>query len=203
MNWVTLISQLLNSLHKPKSQPLSWAASVAESLQYWRDSLSDTSSPSLVELIKEKAPVLQAQLRFECDAASLLCAIAEVESAFGKYNLPKHENSYDHGGRWFNRLLWTKWGAWAACSYSSFQIMFPVAVELGFTGSPMELADDRVAIDWVIKYIEKRILRYMPTRIDQIADAYNSGSFRDYIIPYDYINKFLPAYKAAKAKHSL
>lgn len=128
------------------------------------------------------------------DGELCLKAIATIESSYGLYNVPKHEQAYGHGGIYFNKLLWAKHGSWAACSYSSWQIMFPVAVELGFQGRPEDLNCDAVAIYWVMEYIEKRILNKGCTKLQDLFDAYNSGTFRDKLIPHDYIAKAMDAY---------
>lgn len=128
------------------------------------------------------------------DGQVCLQALATIESAYGVYNVPKHEKAYDQGGIYFNRGLWAKYGSHAACSYSSWQLMYPVAVELGFLGSPAELMIDEKAIYWVIEYIKKRILDKGCLKLQDLADAYNSGSFRDKIVPQEYIGKFMDNY---------
>lgn len=138
-----------------------------------------------------------------CDGVAALGALAEIESSFGKYNIPKHENAFDVGGKLFSKSLWERWGAWAACSYSSWQLMFPVAVELGFTGRPQDLWDDETAILWVMEYIERRILKRGCTTIEDFADAYNSGSFKDNIVPRVYIVKFVSAYHTIRQRRNL
>jgi len=37
--------------------------------------------------------------------------------------------------------------------------------------------------------------RQKPTTLEQFADAYNSGNFRDNIVPEEYIKRFLRNYK--------
>lgn len=147
-------------------------------------------------LIEKNAQMLQPSLPF-AKAAPLLKAIARVESSFGCFNIPKYERAFDFNGAYFNneqRERWLKWGAWAACSYSSFQIMYTSAAELGFdkapwNRSPADLMDDAVAIIWVIELIKKRILSKGAQDIRQVFDAYNSGTFKDLIIPHEYIEK--------------
>jgi len=128
------------------------------------------------------------------DGEILLKSIATVESSYGLNNIPKYEKAYDRGGIYYNTTLGMKYGAWAACSYSSWQIMFPTATELGFTGTPIDLCNDAIAIYWVIEYIKKRALDKGATKIQEIYDAFNSGSFRDKFIPTDYIGKCTDAY---------
>lgn len=152
-----------------------------------------TNDQILRSLILRWGVVLEERMKF-ASGVRVLAAIAEVESSFGHFSLPRHEKSFDVGGPYFKKDLWTAWGSWAACSYSSFQIMFPVAVELGYRGSPTTLWDDEVAIHWVIEYIRKRILDRGCDNLHDFADAYNSGSFRDAFVPQSYIAKFLSSY---------
>lgn len=130
------------------------------------------------------------------DGEICLKALATVESSYGIYNIPRHEKAYDLGGIYSKsyKPLLIKYGAMAACSWSSFQIMYPVAYELGFQGDPIELQNDELAIMWVMEYIRKRILDKGCSRLQDFADAYNSGTFRDKLIPEDYITKFMKAY---------
>jgi hypothetical protein len=166
--------------------------------------MSDRTA-NLVQIIQIAAGLLQPKIPF-ADALSLLGALAEVESSFGEFAVPKYEKAYDWGGPYFSveqRERWKRWGAWAACSYSSFQIMYPTACELGFTGTPIELCKDNVAIDWVMKLIERRIIDRGATTIMQVADAYNSGSFRDAMYPNEYIKKFSDAYATVVSRRGL
>lgn len=154
----------------------------------------------LKALIVTRGPTLEIGW---ADPVCLLASLAEIESAFGLLAIPKHEKAYDWGGTYFNRALWSKWGSWAACSYSSFQIMFPAAVELGFSGSPMDLWDDEIAIHWVIDFIQKRILDKGASTLEQFADAYNSGSCKDAFVPTEYITRFVASYGGIAAKRKL
>ena len=142
------------------------------------------------------------------DPFGLIGSIAEVESKFGLYNLPKHERAFDLGGKYENLSRWKRWGAWAACSYSSFQIMYPVACEVGYDEDPWDrppsdLWDDHVAIHWVLTYIRERILEQGVSTIKDFADAYNSGTHKDRLIPEDYIFKFTKAYQTVVEKYGL
>lgn len=129
-----------------------------------------------------------------------LAALATIESSYGIHNIPRYEKAYDRGGIYYNAQLGMKYGAAAACSYSSWQIMYPTAVELGFTGAPTELNNDCVAIYFVMEYIQKRILDKGCERLQDLFDAYNSGTFRDRIIPEEYIAKGMDAYVKLKTE---
>jgi len=159
-------------------------------------------------VIERAAPTIRIErLKFEVVPERLLWAIAFIESAGGALNVPKHEPAYAPGGFYYKRkteggarvrTLWNRWGDWAACSYSSFQILFVVAVELGFLGSPIDLWHDEEAIVWVVNLLNERIIEKKPESLEQIADAYNSGSFRDRHVPHEYIAKFIRAYDEVK-----
>jgi len=151
-------------------------------------------------LIRDHAAVLKDQMPW-ADPERMLLALVDVESARGRFAIPRHEKSFDTGGRWFNKELSRRWGAWSACSYSSFQIMYPVAVELGFDPerSPADLNDDDIAIHWAIEYIRRRILGRGAKSVRDFADAYNSGSHRDDFVPVAYCDKFVKAYNEAES----
>jgi hypothetical protein len=151
-------------------------------------------------LIRNQAELLKHRIDW-ADPERLLLALVDVESASGRFAIPRHEASFDYGGRWYNKDLARRWGAWAACSYSSFQIMYPVAVELGFDPerSPGDLNDDDIAVHWAIAYINRRILDKGAKTIKDFADAYNSGSHRDAFVPTAYCDKFAKAYRVARS----
>lgn len=146
------------------------------------------------DICAEYGPTLEKEAPW-LDGECLLKAIAMNESAYGAYNVPKFEKAYSLGGVYGNRALWAKHGDWAACSYSSWQIMYPTAIELGFTGSPIDLRQDRTAIYYVVELILRRCIRKGATEIRQVFDMYNSGSFRDSIVPQTYIDKGILNYE--------
>lgn len=158
----------------------------------------------LNKVIEKFAPDIEIErLSFRVMPERLLWAIAFVESAAGALNVPKHESAYAPGGHYYKRspevrALWNRWGDWAACSYSSFQILFIVATELGFRGSPIDLWYDEEACPVVVKFLNQRIIKRKPSDLGDIADAYNSGTFRDQNVPLGYVGKFLKAYDEVK-----
>lgn len=125
------------------------------------------------------------------DPVRFLAALSMNESSGGLYRVPKYEPAYGPGGSYYNKENYARWGAWACCSYSSFQIMYPTAIELGYSGgNPVELQlKDEIAIVWVKKFFEKRVFAKTNKFITlgNAADAYNSGSFLDNNIPQKYI----------------
>lgn len=160
---------------------------------------------NLTELCKSYGPTLEKVAPW-LDGECLLKAIAMNESSLGAYNLPRFEKaySYNYNGLYANRDLWKRYGDWAAMSYSSWQIMYPTAVELGFTGSPIDLWHDATAINYVVELIKRRIIAKGATEIKQVFDAYNSGSFKDLIVPKDYIEKGCKNYEMfRKSKYGI
>lgn len=161
------------------------------------------SKAKLEKIIKSAALMLKPHLKF-ADPYGVLCAIATVESSFGTNNVPRYEPAYGQLGAYYNteqKERYMKYGAAACCSFSSFQILYPTACELGFdsspyTRSPLELTSDEVAIFYVIEYIKNRILAKGADTLEKLFDAYNSGTFRDSNIPTNYIRVALQAYNS-------
>jgi len=133
------------------------------------------------------------------DPAQLLAALAAIESSFGLNAVPNHEPAYDEGGGYYRaaqhvRDLHKTWGAWAACSYGPWQILFVTAWEMGFRGTPSELWSPGGCIEWVVRAMNARIFDKGATSVEQTADAWNSGSFQDKIWPGGYVKQVMDAY---------
>lgn len=150
--------------------------------------------------------------RPEVDPCRLLAAIAMVESHGGHDKRANYERAFDVHGRYFNEELTNKWTAGAdpmlklpmrymvASSFGPWQIMFPVACELGFEGSPFELADPRTNLVWAIRYINRRCLPRMTAetedgRVGQVASIYNSGRLPEKGRAIPYISKVIRHYR--------
>jgi hypothetical protein len=132
------------------------------------------------------------------EGARLLWALAGVESTYGRdREVARLEPAYQPGGSVYRgssaiRELWGHYGALAACSFGTWQMMAPTARELGHTGHPCDLQTDVVLAPLVVRFLDRR----RPSSLAEVADAYNSGSCRDRIIPEAYIRTFLAAYRA-------
>ena len=169
-----------------------------------------TDPEKLKYVIGYGARILQPSIPW-ANAVALLGALAEVESSFGVHNQARFERAYNYGGSLCNvdqKEKLYQWGAWAACSYSSFQIMYPTACELGFDvkpwlRSPGDLFDDEVAIHFVLRYIQRRIIDRGAKTVREFGDAYNSGNHRDHIVPIEYMNKFDYHYAGVLARRGL
>lgn len=161
------------------------------------------SKTKLEKLIKNASWMLKPYLKF-ADPYAVLVAIATVESSFGSNNISRYEKAYSPSGAYYNpdqKERHLKWGADACCSYSSFQIMYPTACELGFDSSPYDrnpqiLSCDEVAIFYVIEYIKNRCIAKGADTLEKLFDSYNSGTWRDNNIPINYMRVALQAYNS-------
>lgn len=161
----------------------------------------------LKEIIEFHGPILDSWLPVYISGVQLLGAIAENESSFGKNRVSKHENVFDLGGKYGDSELWARYGSSAACSYSSFQIMYPIAVReygLSMEVRPELLNEDHVAILYVVKYIKRKFLAGATT-VAALLDAYNSGTHKD--VQSDavkgYISKGIKAYANVRLTRGL
>lgn len=109
------------------------------------------------------------------DLEAIAEAVKQVESSGGTNIGPRYEPGFQRRylqgkPRWEALAKQYGWQA-VSSSYGPWQIMFPVAVELGFTGSPQQLADPVVNRQYFDKkfqrdyqatggHLEKSLLRY-------------------------------------------
>lgn len=136
------------------------------------------------------------------DGPLLLWTISGLESSHGAFRqFVRYEEPFAPGGRYYSALAdqWKKWGALAASSFGSFQIMYQVARELGFTGDPIKLQEDAVCAEWAAALITKRIVgRQGAQTVRDVLDAYNSGTHRDLAIPTTYVRNGLLLYQQGR-----
>jgi hypothetical protein len=134
---------------------------------------------------------------------ALLQALAEIESSYGLNNKSRFEKAYAPGGSLFKRsqLLQDVYNQadvgdrqGIASSWGPWQIMYIVAYEMGYRGRPSELTYPEKVIKYVVKFLNARILKKNPTLLEAIFDSYNSGNFKDKVIPQAYIKKGMLAY---------
>lgn len=152
-----------------------------------------TQNTKLIELCQYAGQILKSRITW-ADPAKLMISLAMVESSLGMNSRPRHEPAYDFGGLYWNKEHGKPWrwdihGSISACSFSSWQIMFPTAVELGLDPltHPCELQDDSKAVHWVIEYIKRRILDRGAVTLANFAVGYNGGNpsaFNDQTIKY-------------------
>lgn len=144
------------------------------------------------EAIQEQAGSLHAPPGL--DPALLLLALCAVESSGGFNNQRRVEPAYRPGGRYCDQALYDQYGDDAAASWGPLQVMYVTAHELGYQGTPSELGEPSEGVRMAVKLINRRIVGRGAATLEQIADAYNSGSFRDRIVPQEYILKVRQAY---------
>jgi hypothetical protein len=148
---------------------------------------------TLDDLIALRAPdLIPAQ---GINPAALLHAIAEQETGHGARRLAsKHEKGYCYGsvmyqgpnGGPLRQATWD-YGCLAHSSFGTWQVMFIVASELGFEGDPVELREDAVCLEYVVRYLNRRILgKYQRPTLAAIAVKYNAGSGADGSIGTEY-----------------
>ena len=156
----------------------------------------------------------------DLDGFCLLSTIAMVESSGGRNNYPNFEpywipkgksgiieNSRQTGRHPISNTLvnhrFEMYGLSAGCSFSSFQILYHTAADIGYTGAPWMLWNDDMAIRWVVALLS-RIIASGADTIEKIADAWNSGNHKDDIVPVEYIEEFRKTYNEIyEAEHEL
>jgi hypothetical protein len=168
-------------------------------------------TPELVKLIKRNSVYLKFPQVFlvddtlePVDPQVFLGAFSLNESSGGTNNRPKHESAYDIGGKYCKGKqleLVQEYGSAAACSYSSFQLMFICFYEMGFTPTPLQAGNDEYALPAIVKFFNKRIFKDGTANdvnfLCLAGDAYNSGNWKDSNVPKEYIAKLLKNYHAA------
>jgi hypothetical protein len=92
------------------------------------------------------------------------------------------------------QAIYAAFGDAGASSWSSFQILYVAAWELGCDLAPWMLHDDATALTWVIRHLDRRVFTAGARTVAEIADAYNSGSHTDGNVPAEYIASFIVHY---------
>ena len=160
----------------------------------------------LIDLCRAAGPKIAGGLTHRNQAvigSRLLWAIAGNESTFGKRReFVKYEPAFLPGGDYYKnsptlQKLYYQYGVLAGSSYGSWQIMYPTACEVGFSGPPIALQDDAVAIQFVVNLINKRFIGHEGAKtLSDVLDAYNSGSFRDTNVPQKYVDDGIHHYES-------
>lgn len=114
----------------------------------------------------------------------LLWGIAGVESTFGQYSNPRHENAYCYAGRYYDPKATSEWGCLAHCSYGPWQVMFdhfPPGV------TPLALlpqGDGRVAADLslmaCVSILNRALARGAKTLVDLVTEYNGPGDVPEY-----------------------
>ena len=124
---------------------------------------------------------------YTLDDLSLL--VQEIESSGGTNAVPRYEPGFEqtYGAKWlregdpaFRAKMLKQFGNEAVySSYGAHQVMYPVAVELGFTGTPEQLADPTTNR----QYFEKKFLQDWTRTNGKLRKAllrYNGGRDKTY-----------------------
>jgi hypothetical protein len=156
------------------------------------DRLIHLATPTLIDVLPSGA---------DLNPLALLGALAWQESSFGRDGGHcRREPAYRPGGRYFTaphmQAIYAAFGDAGASSWSSFQILYVAAWELGCDLAPWMLHDDATALTWVIRYLDRRIFQAGARSVAEIADAYNSGSHKDGVVPTEYVASFTAHYNA-------
>jgi hypothetical protein len=152
---------------------------------------------ALTEAIGAYAPNLHAPTGI--DAVALLRALAAQEVGNASRSLAcRHESSYCYGGKYHTDAVkqaeW-RYGCAAHCSWGPWQIMYPTATMRGYTGDPVGLRDPMVSGEYVVSQINYRVFDMIvrPT-LNDVFDAWNSGTARDGLVPAVYIEQAMAHY---------
>lgn len=100
-------------------------------------------------------------------------------------------------GRAWNALVESRWAEWdlaSAASYGPWQILYHTAADLGYSDAPWFLSDPRVCRFWAISLVARHVARGART-VEELADAWNSGSHRDSFVPTEYVSAVSLAYR--------
>jgi len=143
----------------------------------------------------------------EMNAQAFLMAIADLESSFGEYGVPRFELSYSRSSIAYkkSKLLqdgYREFGDLCACSYGPFQILWIVARELGYRDHPLNLWSGVISVPYVVEYINK-FFNYGPKNEMDLAAMYNAGpgvlkNRKNW--PTNYVDKFIKRYKIRRGK---
>jgi hypothetical protein len=126
---------------------------------------------------------------------ALLWAIGGVESSFGVRAVPKYEEAFDWGGRYAEPELLKEHGSLAACSLGPWQVMFSNvhSVTKGEV-KPLHMYEPPTALIVTCMFMQERVIDKGAKTVEEIADAWNSGTHKDGIVPYEYIRKVKAIY---------
>ena len=129
----------------------------------------------------------------DLDLNAVLWALGGVESSFGKYaHQPRFEKAYARGGRYFVKDLDERFGDAAAMSYGPWQVMFANAYQVtsGFVAPDDLKGMTPEAQQATILWLDNAVLDRGARTMREIADAWNTGSHRDSILPApEYLEK--------------
>jgi hypothetical protein len=155
--------------------------------------------PELARLCLLYGPILQADLRNVSDelggivdGSKLLWAMSGRESSFGKNLGPRFEPAYYIGGSLYAHSAELQHGVSVygrdfSCSYGPLQVMAVNA--RGFKLEEIAGSPEKALQAAVARLRVEVLQRQRAATISQICDSWNTGNFRDHIVPLDYIKE--------------
>jgi hypothetical protein len=161
----------------------------------------------MLRLITRQAHRLLLKPEWQLNHVKVMATIAMLESNGGRNNMPRQEASFFDGGKYANPETLGRWArsnthlanesirALSSCSWGPWQVMYPVAVELGYKAPPWALWRPESSLLMAIIYLNKRTIPEIPLdttaerALEMLLDGYNSGSARDDYVPAEYIKR--------------
>lgn len=162
------------------------------------------TDPTILAAIDAHAGDLNIPVSSDLMPRALLAAITWPETEWGRRLFAsKSEKAYMPGGSLFHKhvpSLHDKYGDAASSSWGPWQQLYVSAWETGFRGHPWDLCDPQKACAAAVSLLNLRCfkwwieapkseLRKAAESMSDVADFWNSGSFRDNVPP-------LPGYVA-------
>ena len=122
-----------------------------------------------------------------------------VEESLIRAIISQESNDYPFACRIENHLRKQKWylktipskykkDPYAYCSMGYMQILYGVARDYGFKGSPIELMLGENSIKYGVRHLQQLGKRYK--QVDSVISAYNQGSDRKFPAGHAYSGKF-------------
>ena len=138
----------------------------------------------------------------DVDGPRLLWALSGAESGFGENCTPRHEPAYCTGRYSTNAqvmALTKRYQHGAHASFGPWQLMLVCAQTTTkpeeTSAAPEMFARVDFAAMKTVAFINERILRAQAAKtVSQIADSFNSGTYRDANVPHAYIDKVVGFY---------
>lgn len=151
---------------------------------------------ALIQTLRSQLP----QVSFSWPAA--IYALLTVESSMGVNTTPNFAASFGPGGNYFDEVqekLYTTYGEIASSAIGPFQIIYRVAWDHGFRGTPESLALWPNQVEYFGKIIQNRFTRLNGESLEDLARTWNGGNPKGSTEP-GYIKKFNDAYSQGVEK---
>ncbi len=150
----------------------------------------------VIQTLRSQLP----QVAFSWPAA--IFALLSVESSMGIHTTPNYAASFGPGGHYFDDIqkdLYSKYGQIASSALGPFQILYRVAWDHGFRGTPSELATWSNQVKYFGKIIENRFTNNQGSTLEHLARTWNGGNPKG-SVEGNYLEKFNKAYQIGLEK---